>query len=57
MEVDGVFVAGGSIVVFGIILLALGFLAPDLMPVLWPVAAVLIACGIAMKVISVKHAT
>lgn len=57
MEVDGVFVAGGSIVVFGIILLALGFLVPDLMPVLWPVAAVLIACGIAMKVISVKHAT
>lgn len=56
MGVDGVFVAGGSVAFFGIILLILGVALPDLMPVLLPVAAVLIACGIALKVISVTHA-
>lgn len=57
MGVDGVFVAGGSVAVFGIILIVFGLFIPDLMPILWPVAVVLIVCGIAMKVISVKHAT
>ncbi len=56
MGVDGVFVAGGSVAFFGIVLIIIGLALPDFMPVLWPVAAVLIACGIALKVVSVTHA-
>ena len=53
--VDGVFVAGASTLVFGILLIVMGFAFPDFMPMLWPVAIVFIACGIALKVISVKN--
>ncbi len=55
MGVDGVFVAGASVTVFGIILIVLGLALPDFMPVLWPVAVVFIVCGVALKVISVKN--
>ncbi|GIU71467.1 MAG: hypothetical protein KatS3mg003_2351 [Candidatus Nitrosocaldaceae archaeon] len=56
MGVDGVFVAGACTVAFGIILIVMGLMLPDFMPVLWPVAVTFIACGIALKVISVTHA-
>ncbi len=56
MKIDGVFVGGACVLVFGIILLVMGLVFPQFMPVLLPVAIVFIACGIAFKVISITNA-
>lgn len=52
---DGQFVAGIAFVFFGFLLIMMGAILPDFMPVLLPVALVFIGSGIALKVISVKN--
>ena len=52
---DGQFVAGISMVVFGALLIMMGAILTDFMPVLFPVALVFIFAGVALKVISVKN--
>jgi len=52
---DGQFVAGMSLIVFGALLILWGVMLPNFMNVLLPVALVFIFGGIALKVISVKN--
>ena len=52
---DGQFAAGIAFVVFGALLIMMGVMLPDFMPVLFPVALLFIFGGIALKVISIKH--
>ncbi len=52
---DGQFAAGIAMVVFGALLIMMGFMLPDFMPILLPVSLVFIFGGIALKVISVKN--
>ncbi len=56
MNIDGVFVGGACVLIFGIILLIMGMALPNFMPILLPVALVFIACGIAFKIISITKA-
>ncbi|MEM3117199.1 MAG: hypothetical protein QW769_05545 [Nitrososphaerales archaeon] len=55
MHLDGQFVAGIAMIVFGALLITMGTMLTDFMPVLLPVALVFIFAGIALKVISVKN--
>ncbi len=54
MQLDGQFVSGISMTVFGLLLIILGVSA-DMFNILFPVALVFIFAGIALKVISVKN--
>jgi len=52
---EGQFAAGIALAAFGALLIMMGFMLPDFMHLLFPVALVLIFGGIALKVISVKN--
>ena len=52
---DGQFVAGMSLIVFGALLILWGVALPAFMHVLLPVALVFIFGGVALKVISLKN--
>jgi len=52
---DGQFVAGITMLVFGALLMLMGFMVPDFTHVLFPVSLVFIFAGVALKVISVKN--
>ena len=54
MQLDGQFIAGISLTVFGLLLILLGVLV-NMMNIFLPVALVFIFGGIALKVISVKN--
>ncbi len=54
MQLDGQFVSGIAMTVFGLLLIILGVSA-KMFNILFPVALVFIFAGIALKVISVKH--
>lgn len=52
---DGQFVSGIALTFFGLLLVFLGYMVPDFMHILLPVALVFIFGGIALKVISIKN--
>ncbi|MBI5133135.1 MAG: hypothetical protein HZA83_00325 [Thaumarchaeota archaeon] len=54
MQLDGQFIAGISLTVFGLLLILLGALV-NMMNIFLPVSLVFIFGGIALKVISVKN--
>ncbi len=54
MQLDGQFVAGISLTVFGLLLILLGALV-NMMNIFLPVSLVFIFGGIALKIISVKN--
>ncbi len=55
LVMDGQFVAGMSLIVFGALLILWGVMLPAFMHVLLPVALVFIVGGVALKVISIKN--
>ncbi|MFQ5970254.1 MAG: hypothetical protein ACE5J2_07170 [Nitrososphaerales archaeon] len=52
---DGQFVAGIAMAVFGVLLIMLGLMFPEFMGMLLPVALLFIFAGTALKIISIKH--
>ncbi|MFQ5941534.1 MAG: hypothetical protein ACE5KA_07555 [Nitrososphaerales archaeon] len=54
MELDGQFVSGIAMTVFGFLLILMGVFV-DMLSIMFPVALVFIFAGIALKIISVKN--